>query len=531
MSLIRRAVLGQFVLAWSIGVVLTVPACHAPAAPSTPAKRRPASAADRDPLSLVRAPGVSLLRGARPQPTVVFGQLAPEDARAGIHVAAATGGVVRTADGLASAIIPPGALERDTVVVLRRFATDDLPAATGYQPAMRFQLDLGGARLRADAAINVTTVLDPATTDHLTGRVAPERLAELGVSRDAGGRLSMTMPVRGPASAGPAEVGADGAPSAWAALEFGALPVPPTPTAGVRATRTLMATAGATATTEAPMRIPARMPTSPDDFFAMERNGIFGCDLSQAWCVLTALVRQKYHDEAFKPEACGVVFDEAPPPPAPTQPGVATMPAPVFVGVGPVPIAARVTWESDDPALNGRPVPGAVVRFRLPASAQTGPNEVVTDQQGGCRTFAPAGAVIFPQAISPDNRWSGDVGEQVARPGMAAIALRLPNHWPAIVLRLDSDHPLPEQAVVTYALDGLGERRITLDVKPTPDGLAVLNFPLPLPTDDQGPRAFSLLDVDLGDGREPTSLTSGFDVQRNAVYPAQAIFRTMLAPK
>jgi hypothetical protein len=537
-----RAWPGRFVLAGSLGTVLLLSACgHAATgvAPGAAGRRAPGpSAIDDEPLGLVREPGVTLLRGAAPTPPAVWAPVPAADATTGVLVDAALGGVIRTGDGLAEATIPPGALDRTAVVVLQRYGTDALPVAAGVVPTMRFRLDLGGARVVPGAAIPVTTVLDPATAARLEAGVPAERLAELGLSRDGSGRLAMTMPVHGPAPASVAAPSPDKAAAyaEWMTQEFGALPMPPVPGEPDRGLMQLQKTYNGPA-----LHIPAKAPSSTSEFKQIEWAGLFSCNVGNAPCLFNALWDMDVNKKAFTPEVCGVYFDGPPTPaptatprPAPVGGPVGGQPAPVPVVVaptGPAAIPARVTWESDDPALDGRPVPGAVVRFRLPTSLATGPNEIVADAGGAAGTFAPAGTAVHPQAMSPDGVFSGPAADAVVAPGMPRIELKLPCMMPVVILKVEDTRPLPKSLALRYHLAGFPDRDLRFEVKSEDPFAAVMDFRIELPQGTTKGIPFAITTVDLGDGRLPVEVTAPFPVTWNGVYPARVIFGDAPPPK
>ncbi len=366
-------------------------------------------------------------------------------ASGGNFVSAASGGVVRSADGSVAVIIPPGALTADAAVTVRPIATAGRPLAAFTLPGIAFELDLGGARIAPGTALKVTAPADPRLVDEARRRDPGFDPAAQGLSQDAAGAWQLTMPVNGPAlmPVAPPVLAAGGG---IGFTEYGALALPPGPAAGAIATRRLLA-----ATEQAPavsrsteadcasfeQLVGFAVPGSADEVRRREGQGAFVCDAVHKTEWFSRVMDDLWADR--KPCSAGG-----------GQPPAAGPIAPVSVAV-----PAAVTYVSDDPALDGQPAAGARVRFDAPWTPLNGPSDVVADAAGRATGFTLGGLRVglTPYLEGPAAR-SGETLEAVAAPGMAPVRLAIGNYSPRIVLDVTSDVPLTGSLTVRYTLDG-----------------------------------------------------------------------------
>jgi len=490
-----------------------VSACQAPLPTRQAVAARPVAkaSADAGPVGLMGRPGVALLRGAAPPPPVVQGRAVAAGATL---VSAARGGRVVSNNGSAAVEIPPGALDRDALVTVESLSTAGLPAGPGHRPATRFRLDLGGAAVRPGMSLRMSGAVEAPVAAGLLADVGREQLGALGLAQDPDGRLIMTASVRGPAPAGGDPAAFAAAAGAWFVEEFGALPLPPE----AAAPRRLLAV-------DAPLlRIPARMPTDFREFYRLENEGFWSCDIAQAMCMIDAVAALSMNGKPWDPATCGLAFVGTDPTPTPTPtltPATATAAPKLALAGEPLPLSAVVRWTSDDPALDGRPVAGARVRFRLGAAPGRGPDEVMTDAAGRATTIAPPGARVFPQAVAPGEGWSGPAIEGVA--GTGELALTLPAMSPVILLRLDGSRALPRRLKLRYALGDAEPVELEVENRSELPTQALIDLPVPLPAGSLAAAAIRLLDVDPGDGRMADLPAGVVQITRNGVYPLHVV--------
>lgn len=510
-----RLVLAAFGSTWAITACQAVPAT----APARLATKPRAAAADREPVSLAAPmaaePHVVVRRHAMAPTTVAVDPAALLSDKGGMFVSAAAGGHFCSADGAVEATIPPGALDRDAVVRFEALPTADLPAFPAYLPGMRVAADLGGASIRPGQALMVGARLDATTIARLRTMAPGQDLSALGVTSGPDGGAVLAMPMRGP-SLGVVPVPAEPPqPGAWSTVEFGG------PLAAAAPARRLMAAA-----TGPLKRIPAKMPTTYEDFHQLELMGVIGCDITGI-CFGNNILSNLYDGEPLDPAACGLAFE--PPAPVPT-PAPVGLPAP-GVGVAGLPPAAqapvalpcRVTWFSDDPRVHGQPVPGALVRFRLAGLPGVGPAEVVTDAAGRASTFAPPGWKAFPTAEKAPGRALDAGAEVTVRAGMPAVELQLQKASPVIALQLVSlgGVELPDAVTIDFEVGGRpGVLEVPLAAVEATRRMA--NFTVKLEGDEPVP--FEITGLRLADGRAPLALPRPVDVTWNGVYPTQLEF-------
>lgn len=167
--------------------------------------------------------------GFRPDPTAITG-----NANNG-QIAAATGGVVTSADGTMTLTIPPNALSQDAVVKVEPYDTSKLKADDpmvmifGGIPGISMHLDLGGAFIETDQELKVIGKVDPrfieSMKDYAKQHDKPYNPADYNLSQAPNGDWMLTMAVKGPTSSQDPTAGLpDLASPMW---EFNMLPLTP----------------------------------------------------------------------------------------------------------------------------------------------------------------------------------------------------------------------------------------------------------------------------------------------------------------
>lgn len=454
-------------------------------------------------------------------PPVVSGHAVNGDA---MDVNADAGVTYRSPDGSLVAVIPPGALDRDATVRFVRENTADGGEQPGYLPGVRFVVDLGGARLMPGESLVVTTRLEDAAAARIQGSVPAALLESFGIARDTSGHLTMTRTVDGPAVSSVVPPTTAGAGSAWAAIEYGGLPIAPAPEASAPRQRRLLAADGQT-------HFAVNAPKSVSDVVSLENAGVFTCGLT-AQCITSQVIAATTDSgQEANFAACGVVFDGGATPTAkpvaveavvpPTGGGVPASPSPRPAPAKPrpvaAPLAARVVWTSDDPALNGRPVPRAAVHFRIPGGKDFGPATVLSDQRGVATTYAPPGTPAYIQAESPAGDISSALVEATADPGASPAQIAISNNNPSMQLRIDSDRPLPARVTITYELKSCGcKHDLTVDVPNPGSTSAILNFKVPVSPDAPADEQVKLDGLRFDNQIPPAMLPPAVAIKRNA---------------
>ncbi|MFN3429983.1 MAG: hypothetical protein ACK46X_08520 [Candidatus Sericytochromatia bacterium] len=197
-------------------------------------------------------------------------------------IAAATGGMYRSADGKLVADIPPGVLSQDATIKIARVDTANQPASDYFVPGILFSLDLGGAELAPDTQIMVRAEVDARFVDEMKAR-DPNFKPETYALSQVDGKWFMGMPVKGPSSTSVAAPATQPVLNAWNLNEFGGFPVAVTGT-GVAAASTAYKVAFIPGSYEydyEDVRLSTgqviRAPRTTAEWSSMEAQGLFGC--------------------------------------------------------------------------------------------------------------------------------------------------------------------------------------------------------------------------------------------------------------
>lgn len=458
-------------------------------------------------------------------PTVSVAAGEAGDASA-MPIAALTGGVYRSADGAVEVNIPPGALDRDAVVRFEALSTADLPAGPTYLPGVRVFADLGGASVKPGMALGVAARIDARTLQLMKALTPDFDPAALGLKADGQGGAMLAMPLRGPATADAQAPAAPLTPETWAMIEFGR------PASTPAGTRSLMAE------TAAKRIVPAKAPTSFNEYFELELAGILSCDMMGV-CLQQQMWQYQFNNSGVLDyAACGFEFTGDKPKPTPV-PSLAPAPVGVVLGVptSPAPterkqarLPVQVVWMSDDPRVDGTPAVGAQVRFRLPTTTGFGPAEAITDAAGRASTFAPEGWEAFPTAALAPGRPVADGTPVVVRNGMQPAIIKLVKNSPIIALRLEAEGaPLPEGVTLTYEV---GDRTGSIEIPIANPGADSTMASFSVVVDTDAPVHFAVTGATLSDGREPSFLPAPLEIRRNGVHPVTVRYGLVpLAPK
>lgn len=273
-------------------------------------------------------------------------------------VSAEAGGVLVSPDGFMKLQIPPGALDRDTVVRMNWFDTSEM-TVTGENgavgdPGISGQVDLGGARIKDGAQIMVTAPVDPRFVARVKmddGGYDPNKY---GLTQNDQGVWSMTMPIKGAnPNPEPDDADANANPLAW---EFNvqALPVQadevvdPAKLTGEGGKYKIQCTFTTIDWTNPKIKemnsLEGRFP-SKFDCYTPPKNGDGSHTLH---CFICAAV----YGNQSKCEAIKTCFGSANLDDAGCQPAT---PAPTPPPPEKCQVRGKVTWKSDDAQLDGKP--------------------------------------------------------------------------------------------------------------------------------------------------------------------------------
>lgn len=372
----------------------------------------------------------------------------------GMAITAANGGKYVSADGSLTATIPPGALTQDATIKIAPIDASRL-AAGDFVPAIAFAADLGGASLNPGTTISVTMRVAPNFLSQAKANDPNWTAVSYAMSQDASGQWVMTMPIKGPAAAMPANTTPPAkaptlATSPWL-TEFGQLGLPGSAAAATTTSYRLLNTAGCT------------IPLWLDGYG--ESAGLWGCG-------------QVPHED--------ICWSSITPPL--------------------VTLATHTTWQSDDSTLNGQPAQGANVRFNYQfsnwimsnwyqMSNNTGPNDEPVPASGSNSTYAYESTTV---QATPYSLLVGASGAPqtvlfqapslnnptAVMPTSYTANLSIPNFNPNITFSIsNSEVPLNSTATIAYTLDGVA-KTLTADTSALSGKTSgTFSFYVPLPTD------------------------------------------------
>lgn len=418
------------------------------------------------------------------------------DPKAPGFVSAKAGGVVTGPNGI-QAMVPPGALTRDAIVKLTPRSTSGLAVNANYIPGILFDLDLGGAALKPGTQLMVSTLVDPRFVPEMQRRNPAFKPEAYSLKQNAQGQWEMSMAVKGP-HVGPVtpDLGILGGQS-LALLESGSFPLP-----GARpAARRLLGSTEADCKTWLEI-VKKPVPTTMGEWRTLENEGTWSCDVhdGKSWFM------NIFYDLQANVKPCG----GTPPSPGASVPPVAPVQA--------VPIPAHVTWESDDPSLSGKDAEGALVRFDIPWTPANGPAEVQADAAGKAASATLSDTPVQLTAFSREPDGQGPGVQATAKPGMAAVELRLPKFSPKIRFVIDSEEDLGATTTVSYTLDGEAK---SLDLPTAGKGKAATVEAFVRVPDDAF-HAFTITNVQVSanSGVKPP-LPGALQIRRNGQYEAK----------
>jgi hypothetical protein len=347
-------------------------------------------------------------------------------------ISAKTGGRYVSADGLLVADIPPGALSKDTVVSIKRRDTSGDKINVAVVPGIAFDVDLGGASMKNDSAIKVTTKVDDRYIDEMKKRDAAFTPEKYSLSQDSKGVWNMTMPIKGATTKAvtkPAVM-----PTGLMLAEFGAMPLP-----GAVATRSLMGMSTTADCQTWKETLGVDVPSTIGDWYQLEGSGTFSCMTLDG----TSWFMNVFYDLTQGRTVCdgGSTSTGSSPVPSPVPPTTADVPT-------------HTTWDSDDPALKDKDAEGAKVRFDFAWSPQNGPTDVVADAAGLAKSFTLEGLSVTATANTDVGPAAGAPVQGMATAGMAPLELKCPKFSPLIQVDITSDVEMSEKVTIKYTLDG-----------------------------------------------------------------------------
>jgi hypothetical protein len=380
-------------------------------------------------------------------------------------ISAAAGGHYLSADGLLSADVPPGALTKDAVIHISAVDTSAEKLTVGYVPGIRFNVDLGGARLTADQSIVVSTKVDSRFVNAMKARDAAFTPEKYNLRLDATGNWLMQMTVNGPTTKpvvrpAPANL-------SLRLIETGVLPLPGDVKAA--ASRSLMEVAtpgGISSSADCQAwgdAIHQPVPANRSAWYSNEAAGQYSCNVydGNGWYI------NIFHDVMASNPTCG---NTASPDPKASVAPLATANIPT-----------HTTWDSDDPAVLGKDAQGANVRFDLPWSPQNGPTDVVADAQGLAKSYTLAGLPVGLTANTEVGPAKGTTSQVTAADGMATVELKCPKFSPRVSFHVECASILPATLTLKYTLDGTEKTQVLMPAAGSK--VADLQFYLIVPDD------------------------------------------------
>jgi hypothetical protein len=394
--------------------------------------------------------------GVEPGPSSLDAPPAPH-APGATFFAAGSGGHYVSADGKLSADIPPGVLSSDAWINIVPVDTSAQAANFERTPGVAFRVDLGGAYLNPDTQIIVRTEVDPRLVEAARAADANFDPNAFGLVATPSGHFQMQMPVSGPVSRAVRPTFNDVTGDGRALAEFGFLPVHAN--SNVHTYHTLAAADPAASRAAVSNTadcsnwreiIKADVPKSLQDLWDHEIDNpgnkpglpqLYVCEL--------------IHNFDWAYRITGDLDTGA-------KPCTATPKAGVTATIGQLKIVeapAQVTWNSDDKAFDGKPVPGAIVRYDGPWTPNT-KADIVADAAGKATNFLLAGVTFQASAFLLSDPTPGKAVQALTKEGMAPVAVQITRMNPKVHLTVDSTDVAPEGKLsVNFTLDGKADTK------------------------------------------------------------------------
>lgn len=415
-------------------------------------------------------------------------------------MSAANGGLYVSPDGSIRAKFPPGVLTKDATVRINRTDTAGQKVTGNYVPGVSFDVDLGGASLKADTALIVETKVDARFVDEMKKRDPKFSADKYSLTQDDKGNWFMAMAVKGATTKpAPAKV-LD--PEAMLLLEFGTLTVP-----GV-APRKLMGLSSSVDCQTWVDTIQIPVPKDMSEWRQRESEGHFSCAVYDKF---------DWYINIFKDLV--------------TSGGTCTFtgsPGPISTDLKIVEVPSHVTFVSDDPAIDGKDGVGAKVRYDWTWSPNNGETDVVADSAGMAKSTTVESLPLSAYAYMDLGPVKGTPVDATAKEGMAPIELKIGKYSPLIKIDLTSEPPLDKELLVEYTIDG-GEKQTATMSAPVGTKAMTGEFRVIVPDDNEHTFTITAARSGIETGLK-LPLPEPVKVHRNAEYPVKLNLIT-IAPK